>query len=76
MLGQAVRTLDPKTAASLTTRADTRIWQVAGSVPLIQHPQLVAVSDRVVNAGAFGFATPRFQDLGFTTLAGHPSTAP
>ena len=76
LLGQAVRTLDPKTAASLTTRADTRIWQVAGSVPLIQHPQLVAVSDRVVNAGAFGFATPRFQDLGFTTLAGHPSTAP
>jgi peptide/nickel transport system substrate-binding protein len=68
LLAQAEAALSPGTAARLTTEADTRIWQESPSVPLFQHPQLVAVRDTVSNAGAFGFATPRFQDLGFTAL--------
>jgi peptide/nickel transport system substrate-binding protein len=65
LLNSSVSTLDPNEAARLTDEADTRIWQEAPSVPLFQRPQLVAVRDTVAGAGAFGFATPRFQDIGF-----------
>jgi len=69
LLTRADRTLDSGEAARLVQQADTRIWQEAPSLPLLQHPQLVAVRDTVANAGAFGFSTPRFQDLGFTAKA-------
>jgi peptide/nickel transport system substrate-binding protein len=69
LLTRADRTLDSGAAARLVQQADTRIWQEAPSLPLLQHPQLVAVRNTVANAGAFGFATPRFQDLGFTAKA-------
>ena len=68
LLTAALSASDPGTAERLTTEADTRIWQEAPSLPLFQNPQLVAVRNTVSNAGAFGFATPRFQDLGFTKL--------
>ncbi|MEY9963280.1 peptide/nickel transport system substrate-binding protein [Streptacidiphilus sp. MAP12-16] len=66
LLADASTALNPKDAARLISEADTRIWQEAPSLPLFQQPELVAVRDDVGNAGAFGFATPRFQDLGFT----------
>jgi peptide/nickel transport system substrate-binding protein len=66
LLARASAALDPGTAARLTAQADTRIWQEAPSLPLFQRPELVAVRSGVANAGAFGFAAPRFQDLGFT----------
>jgi peptide/nickel transport system substrate-binding protein len=68
LLTQAVAALDPGQAASLADQADTRIWQQAPSLPLFQRPELVAVRTSVVGAGAFGFATPRFQDMGFTKV--------
>jgi len=67
---------DPGAAARLAATADDRIWQLAPSVPLFQHPQLVAVRDSVGNAGAFGFATPSFADLGFTVLPGAAANPP
>ena len=66
LLAQANAELDPGQAAKLVARADARIWQEAPSLPLFQRPELVAVRSGVANAGAFGFAAPRFQDLGFT----------
>lgn len=65
LFDQAGAELDPVAGYGLTARADARIWAAAGSVPLFQQPQLVALAPRVANAGAFGFATPRYQDLGF-----------
>ncbi|MFD9436124.1 ABC transporter family substrate-binding protein [Streptomyces sp. NPDC060002] len=62
---QAVSTLDEGEKRSLIRKADSRIWAAAGSIPLYQRPQLTAVRKNVVNAGAFGFQTPVYQDMGF-----------
>ncbi|MFJ8308583.1 MULTISPECIES: ABC transporter family substrate-binding protein [unclassified Streptomyces] len=62
---QAAGALDEDEARDLVKKADARIWAAAGSIPLYQRPQLVAVKPNVANAGAFGFAAPHFQDIGF-----------
>ncbi|MFF4184815.1 ABC transporter family substrate-binding protein [Streptomyces sp. NPDC001691] len=69
---QAAGELDEDEARDLVQKADARIWAAAGSIPLYQRPQLVAVKPNVANAGAFGFAAPHFQDIGFKK----PETAP
>ncbi|MGW4162428.1 ABC transporter family substrate-binding protein [Streptomyces sp. NPDC004788] len=65
LFDQAAATLDEAEARDLVRQADARIWAAAGSIPLYQRPQLVAAKSDVVNAGAFGFAAPRYQDIGF-----------
>ncbi|MGW2557733.1 ABC transporter substrate-binding protein [Streptomyces sp. NPDC001514] len=65
LFDQAVAELDEKEAQELMKQADARIWAAAGSIPLYQRPQLVAVKRDLVNAGAFGFVAPRYQDIGF-----------
>ncbi|GAA2480793.1 ABC transporter family substrate-binding protein [Streptomyces gobitricini] len=65
LFDQAAAELDEKAARDLVKQADARIWAAAGSIPLFQRPQLVAARPTVVNAGAFGFATPRYEDIGF-----------
>lgn len=65
LFDQAVSELDPSASRAIVRRADARIWEAAGSIPLYQRPQLVAARKNLVNAGAFGFATPRYQDIGF-----------
>ncbi|GAA2347110.1 ABC transporter family substrate-binding protein [Streptomyces cuspidosporus] len=65
LFDQAIAELDAGSSRALVGRADARIWAAAGSIPLYQRPQLVAARKTVVNAGAFGFATPRYQDIGF-----------
>ncbi|WP_326688158.1 ABC transporter family substrate-binding protein [Streptomyces sp. NBC_01795] len=62
---QAAGELDDGRRRELVGKADARIWAVAGSVPLYQRPQLVAARRALANAGAFGFATPRYQDIGY-----------
>ncbi|MFI7272476.1 ABC transporter family substrate-binding protein [Streptomyces sp. NPDC049879] len=64
LLDQAAGELDEKEHAALLDRADARIWAAAGSLPLYQRPQLVAVRDTLAGAGAFGLQTPRYQDIG------------
>ncbi|WP_151771975.1 ABC transporter family substrate-binding protein [Streptomyces abyssomicinicus] len=64
---RAVTELDEEEGRELMRRADERIWSAAGSVPLYQRPQLVAVQRTVANAGAFGFRTPLYEDMGFLT---------
>ncbi|MFJ3581207.1 ABC transporter substrate-binding protein [Streptomyces sp. NPDC090127] len=70
LFDQAVATLDEKEARDLVRQADARIWAAAGSIPLYQRPQLVAVKPGIVNAGAWGFAAPRYQDIGYKKPAG------
>ncbi|MEV6788102.1 ABC transporter family substrate-binding protein, partial [Streptomyces sp. NPDC051098] len=65
LFDQAAAELDQDAARDLVRRADARIWAAAGSIPLYQRPELVAAKPAVRNAGAFGFAAPRYQDIGF-----------
>ncbi|MEV8404932.1 ABC transporter family substrate-binding protein [Streptomyces niveus] len=65
LFDQAASELDEKAARDLLRRADARIWAAAGSIPLYQRPQLVAAKPAVANAGAFAFAAPRYEDIGF-----------
>ncbi|MER6101674.1 ABC transporter family substrate-binding protein [Streptomyces sp. NPDC001832] len=65
LFDQAVAELDEETARDLMQQADARIWAAAGSIPLYQRPQLVASDKKLANVGAFGFAVPHYQDVGF-----------
>lgn len=76
LLDQAAGTLDENEARSLMRKADARIWAAAGSVPLYQRPELVAARPDVVNAGAFGFTTPVWQNLGFSVKKPSAGGAP
>ncbi|UQA93297.1 ABC transporter substrate-binding protein [Streptomyces halobius] len=62
---QAAAELDEDAARELMAQADARIWAVAGSIPLYQRPELVATKKSLANVGAFGFAVPRFEDIGY-----------
>ncbi|MFF7773226.1 ABC transporter family substrate-binding protein [Streptomyces tanashiensis] len=65
LFDQAAGALDEEEARELVRQADARIWAAAGSIPLYQRPQLVAARADLVNAGAWGLAAPRYQDIGF-----------
>ncbi|MFG2180623.1 ABC transporter family substrate-binding protein [Streptomyces abikoensis] len=65
LFDQASTELDDEASRDLIGRADARIWAVAASLPLYQRPELVGARKTVVNAGAFGLASPRYQDIGF-----------
>lgn len=75
LFDRAVSELDANASRDLLKQADARIWAAAGSIPLYQRPQLVAVDKKLANIGAFGFAAPRYQDIGFTgrEAAGSPA---
>jgi peptide/nickel transport system substrate-binding protein len=65
LFDQAIATLDEDESRSLVRKADARIWAAAGSIPLYQRPQLMATRPNLANAGAFGFQTPLYEDMGF-----------
>ncbi|MFF5154950.1 ABC transporter family substrate-binding protein [Streptomyces sp. NPDC000348] len=65
LFDQAVTTLDDSERRALLRKADSRIWAAAGSIPLYQRPQLTAARRNLANAGAFGFRTPVYEDMGF-----------
>ncbi|UXY29696.1 ABC transporter family substrate-binding protein [Streptomyces sp. HUAS TT20] len=65
LFDEAAATLDEDEAKDLIRKADSRIWAAAGSLPLYQRPQLIGARKTLVNAGAFGFQTPIYEDMGF-----------
>lgn len=65
LFDQAVGELDEDQSRELMRKADARIWAAAGSIPLFQRPELVAVKPGLANAGAFGLGAPRYQDIGW-----------
>jgi peptide/nickel transport system substrate-binding protein len=69
LFDQAIAELDADESRSLVRKADARIWAAAGSIPLYQRPQLTAVRPTLANAGAFGFETPVYEDMGFLKKA-------
>jgi len=76
LFDQAVATLDEDEERSLIRKADSRIWAAAGSIPLYQRPQLVGARKNLVNAGAFGFQTPVYEDMGYLRKGAKVSPAP
>ncbi|MCX4780815.1 ABC transporter family substrate-binding protein [Streptomyces sp. NBC_01264] len=65
LFDQALGELDEAASRDLMRKADARIWATAGSIPLYQRPELVAVKPGLTNAGAFGLGAPRYQDIGW-----------
>ncbi|MEU9732222.1 ABC transporter family substrate-binding protein [Streptomyces sp. NPDC048002] len=76
LFDQAVSTLNESETKSLIRKADARIWAAAGSIPLYQRPQLTAAGKNLVNAGAFGFRTPVYEDMGFLKKGARPAAGP
>ncbi|MER6428707.1 ABC transporter family substrate-binding protein [Streptomyces sp900105245] len=76
LFDEAVATLDEDEERSLIRKADSRIWATAGSIPLYQRPQLVGARKTLVNAGAFGFQTPVYEDMGYLKKGARVSPAP
>ncbi|MFF7166096.1 ABC transporter substrate-binding protein [Streptomyces sp. NPDC008086] len=73
LFDQAVATLDESESRALIRKADSRIWAAAGSLPLFQRPQLMATRSNIANAGAFGFGTPVYEDMGFLKKSPKPA---
>ncbi|MFE5025265.1 ABC transporter family substrate-binding protein [Streptomyces sp. NPDC056656] len=76
LFDQAIGELDEGEERSLVKQADARIWAAAGSIPLYQRPELVAARRTVVNAGAFGFQEPNYEDIGFLKPGARPGSRP
>ncbi|MEU7424062.1 ABC transporter family substrate-binding protein [Streptomyces sp. NPDC040750] len=76
LFDEAAATLDEDEERDLIRKADARIWAAAGSIPLYQRPQLVGVRKSLVNAGAFGFQTPVFEDMGYLRKGAKVSPSP
>lgn len=74
LFDQAVTTLDDSERRALLRKADSRIWAAAGSIPLYQRPQLTAARKNLANAGAFGFRTPVYEDMGFLKKSAQGAT--
>ncbi|RFU84756.1 ABC transporter family substrate-binding protein [Streptomyces triticagri] len=69
---QAVSELDDAASRDLVKKADARIWAAAGSIPLYQRPQLFAARHNLANAGATGFESPHYEDMGFLKKGARP----
>jgi peptide/nickel transport system substrate-binding protein len=66
MFQQASEELDPAKARALANQIDAKIWSEVHSLTLYQRPDLIAANSKLANFGAFGFASVRYQDIGFT----------
>jgi peptide/nickel transport system substrate-binding protein len=49
----------------LANQASQSMWENAAWLPLYQKPQATAVTSKLVNIGAYGFADIRYQDIGY-----------
>ncbi|MFF7185374.1 ABC transporter family substrate-binding protein [Streptomyces sp. NPDC008222] len=76
LFDQAIATLDQDEERDLVRKADAHIWAAAGSIPLYQRPQLTVTRADLANAGAFGFQTPVYEDMGFLKKGAKPSASP
>jgi glutathione transport system substrate-binding protein len=66
LFAKASAELDPQKAIALGNQIDTRVWNEVHSLTLYQRPQLVFEKATLANFGAAGFASPSYEDIGFT----------
>ena len=65
LFDQAAAELDPAKAIDLANQADAAIWAEGHSLTTYQKPELIACNNNLVNYGAVGFASLKYQDIGF-----------
>jgi peptide/nickel transport system substrate-binding protein len=65
LFDQAAAELDPAKAIDLANKADAAIWAEGHSLTTYQRPELIACNNNLVNYGAVGFASLKYQDIGF-----------
>ncbi|MGZ4643365.1 MAG: ABC transporter family substrate-binding protein [Blastococcus sp.] len=63
---KATQELDPAKARDIANQIDAAIWTEVHSLTLYQRPDIKACKKNLANYGALGFATARYQDIGFT----------
>jgi peptide/nickel transport system substrate-binding protein len=63
---EVTQELDPERAREMANEIDAQIWEIVHSLTLYQRPDIWAVSENLANFGAFGFASTRYEDIGFT----------
>jgi peptide/nickel transport system substrate-binding protein len=61
----ATAALDHAKAIEIANRIDTLIWQEVHSITLYQRPEIWPVKKGLANIGAFGFAQPIYEDIGW-----------
>jgi peptide/nickel transport system substrate-binding protein len=66
LFDQATHELDPDKAIDIANKTDGLIWDEVHSVTLYQRPDIKAAKGTLANYGALGFASARYQDIGFT----------
>jgi peptide/nickel transport system substrate-binding protein len=66
LFDDATHELDPAKARDLANQADKLIWDEVHSITLYQRPDIVAAKKTLANYGALGFASVKYQDIGFT----------
>jgi peptide/nickel transport system substrate-binding protein len=63
---QAIRELDDNKRIQLGQQIDQLLWEQVPHLPLYQVSGAYAVRSTLANFGAFGFASTRYEDIGFT----------
>jgi peptide/nickel transport system substrate-binding protein len=66
LFAEVVQILDPEEAREVANQIDAQIWELVHSLTLYQRPDIIAAQENLANYGALGFATARYQDIGFT----------
>ncbi|PRX95513.1 ABC transporter family substrate-binding protein [Allonocardiopsis opalescens] len=61
---EALTEADPAARAATINEIDQMLWENGMSLPLFQRPGIFAVDSDVVNYGARGLASIRYQDIG------------
>jgi peptide/nickel transport system substrate-binding protein len=67
LFDRATAEFDPDKAVALGNQIDAMIWDEVHSLTTYQRPEIVAANSKLANFGAFGFASSRYEDIGFTT---------
>jgi len=62
---QAFQELDRTKATQIANRIDGLIWREVHSLTLYQRPEIVVVKKPLANFGAFGFASWKYEDIGW-----------
>ena len=66
LFAKATHELDPDKAIEDANKIDALIWDEVHSITLYQRPDIVGAKKELANYGALGFASARYQDIGFT----------
>jgi peptide/nickel transport system substrate-binding protein len=65
LFAKATSELDRAKAIDLANQIDAKIFEEVHSLPTYQRPDLVAAKKNLANYGAIGFATVKYQDVGW-----------